>query len=233
MRGERTREEEGHNERWWHGKRWTDGDTAGWEVAEVKRQHNNQLGQTRGMRAKGRRLGRVRGDDGVYFSNIFNLSIFIFGPSPSSSISSPSPLAFDAGRRCQHSCCCCRSSLCHHHRCHCPHCCHYAGICVAPTCCPFVALAGCCLLLAFCLCCWHLCRASLFRLIVVFAANCCGDKADDNAVAFAANAATPTIAVVINATAVSVAVVAATTIAATAAATATAVLLLAFLPLLL
>jgi hypothetical protein len=70
-----------------------------------------------------------------------------------------------------------------------------------------------------CLSCWHLCSVSLFRLIVVFAAHCCGGMADDNAVAFAANAATPAIAVAIAATAVTVAVAAATTIAATAATT--------------
>ncbi len=70
-----------------------------------------------------------------------------------------------------------------------------------------------------CLSCWHLCRASLCRLIVVFAANCCGGTADDNAVAFAANTATPAIAVAIAATAVTVAIATATTIATTAATT--------------
>jgi hypothetical protein len=70
-----------------------------------------------------------------------------------------------------------------------------------------------------CLSCWHLCRAFLFRLIVVFAPHCCGGKADDNAVVFVASATTPTIAVAIAATAVTVAVAAATTIATTATAT--------------
>jgi hypothetical protein len=39
-------------------------------------------------------------------------------------------------------------------------------IMVVPPSCPFVALACRCLLR--CLCCWHLCSASLFWLIVVF-----------------------------------------------------------------
>ncbi len=58
---------------------------------------------------------------------------------------------------------------------------------------------------------------SLFGLIVVFAAHCCGGRADDNAVAFAANAPTPTIAVAAAAT--TIAATAATTTAAPAAAT--------------
>jgi hypothetical protein len=33
-------------------KRWTDGGATGLEAVEDKRQHNNQLGQTRGMRAR-------------------------------------------------------------------------------------------------------------------------------------------------------------------------------------
>jgi hypothetical protein len=70
-----------------------------------------------------------------------------------------------------------------------------------------------------CLSRWHLCRASLFRLIVVFTVHCCSGMADDNAVVFTANPATPAIAVAIAATAVTVAVAAATTIAALAAAT--------------
>ncbi len=73
-----------------------------------------------------------------------------------------------------------------------------------------------------CLSPWHLCHASLFRLIVVFAVHCCGGMADDNTVTFAANAATSAIAVAIAATAVTVAVAAATTITATAAETTTA-----------
>ncbi len=43
---------------------------------------------------------------------------------------------------------------------------------------PFVATAGCCLLL--CLCSWHLPCESLFWLIVVFAAHCPGGEADNN-----------------------------------------------------
>jgi hypothetical protein len=50
MRGKRTREEVGHDKRQRHNKRWTDGGAAGREGAEDKKQHNNQLGQTRDKR---------------------------------------------------------------------------------------------------------------------------------------------------------------------------------------
>jgi hypothetical protein len=63
-----------------------------------------------------------------------------------------------------------------------------------------------------CLCCLYLHRASLFRLIVVFAAHCCKGTADDNTVAFAANATTSANAITIAATAVTVVVAAATTL---------------------
>jgi hypothetical protein len=76
-----------------------------------------------------------------------------------------------------------------------------------------------------CLCCWHLCCASLFRLIDVFTAHCYGGTADDNAVAFAANAATPAVAVAITTSStVTVVVAAATIIAAAAAATTAAII---------
>jgi hypothetical protein len=56
-----------------------------------------------------------------------------------------------------------------------PHCTHdiplHCIIIVAPPACPFVMPAFCCLL--HCLCCWHLCHVSLFRLIVVFTPPCC------------------------------------------------------------
>ncbi len=102
----------------------------------------------------------------------------MFGPSPSSSIPSLSVSAFNAGCCCQCSCHCLH--CCHYHccRCHHPCCCCCAGVCVAPPSRPFVAPAGCCLLL--CLCCWHLCRVSLFWLIVAFVVHCCGGAADDN-----------------------------------------------------
>ncbi len=63
--------------------------------------------------------------------------------------------------------------------CHCPRCCRCAGVCVALPSHPFIVPAGCCLLL--CPCHWHLPRASVFWLIVVFAAHCHGGAAGDNA----------------------------------------------------
>jgi hypothetical protein len=63
-----------------------------------------------------------------------------------------------------------------------------------------------------CLHCWHLCRASLFWLIVVLTAHCYGGTADDKAVAFAANAVTPAVTVAIAATAVTIAVAPAATL---------------------
>jgi hypothetical protein len=62
-----------------------------------------------------------------------------------------------------------------------------AGVCVVPPSHPFVAPAGCCMLLCFC--CWHLCHISLFWLIVVYCkctaeednAYCQCGAAEDNA----------------------------------------------------
>ncbi len=135
---------------------------------EDKGQHNNQLGQARGVRVR-TETWRVGGNDRVQCSNRYLIFLFfIFGPSPSSSIPLPSAFAFDAGHRCR--CCChhCHCHPCHLCHCNCPQVCHCAGVCVATPFCLFVMPAGCCLLL--CLCCWYLCHASLFKLIVVFAA---------------------------------------------------------------
>jgi hypothetical protein len=121
--------------------------------------------------------------NGIKCSNKYLIFLYFnVGPSLSSSIPVLLTLAFDAGHCCQCSCpnCCCCHCQCRH--CHCPHCCCCTGVCVFLPSHPFIAQDGCCLL--FCLCCWHLCRTSLFWLIVVSTTHCRGCVADDNTVYF-------------------------------------------------
>ncbi len=107
MRCKRTREEEG---RMWRGGTTRSGQVEAPRDGRRPRDNEAEGAEDRGIMTTsqggweawewGQRLGRVGGDHGIKCRIYYVIFLyFTFGPSPSSSIPSPSALAFDAGQQ--------------------------------------------------------------------------------------------------------------------------------------